>query len=175
MWGKQATQTDDQAANRSCSPRDRRESVEEAELEVASTADQGEAGQREPRPMAAVGPRVGTSQEASGSGLDAATISLIRAVTKMALRHEEKLSRLRVDMNFMMFIDVGRGAQRVADTAAGGQHVAGVLRSGDSDHVAAGGAVRGDGAEASGTTSRHAAESGQSRPSDGSRMAAAGG
>ena len=44
---------------------------------------------------------------ASGTGLDSATVALMKAVTKMALRHEEELSRYRVDTNFMMFIDMG--------------------------------------------------------------------
>ncbi|CAE7522252.1 unnamed protein product, partial [Symbiodinium necroappetens] len=45
-------------------------------------------------------------QQAQNSGLDRQTTTLLKALTKMALRHEDELSRVRPDSNFMMFIDV---------------------------------------------------------------------
>ena len=45
-------------------------------------------------------------QQAQSSGLDRQTTTLLKALTKMALRHEDELSRIRVDCNFMLFIDV---------------------------------------------------------------------
>eukprot|EP00439_Symbiodinium_sp_Y106_P082084 s505_g21.t1 len=41
------------------------------------------------------------------SGMDSATIQLLWAITKLTLRHEEELSRVRVNTNFMLFVDVG--------------------------------------------------------------------
>ncbi|CAE7531267.1 Spon1, partial [Symbiodinium necroappetens] len=45
-------------------------------------------------------------QAAQSSGLDRPTTVLLQALTKMALRHEEELSRTRADTNFMLFVDV---------------------------------------------------------------------
>ncbi|CAE7793397.1 unnamed protein product [Symbiodinium sp. CCMP2592] len=44
--------------------------------------------------------------DSAGSALDHSTVALMRAMTKMAIRHEDELSRLRADCNFMMFVDV---------------------------------------------------------------------
>ena len=38
--------------------------------------------------------------------MDQATVELIKAVTKMCIRHEEELGRLRTETNFMCFCDV---------------------------------------------------------------------
>ena len=114
VWGKTPMQTEDQAANpgqANAAPHtDRRESVEEVDGRSSKwhrPQTKGRPGKGNPGQRQWWNQEWETSQETSGTGLDSATVALMKAVTKMALRHEEELSRYRVDTNFMMFIDVG--------------------------------------------------------------------
>ena len=45
-------------------------------------------------------------QQDEEAKMDPATVELIKAVTKMCIRHEEELGRLRTETNFMCFCDV---------------------------------------------------------------------
>ena len=108
VWGKTPMQTEDQAANpgqANAAPHtDRRESVEEVDGRSSKwhrPQTKGRPGKGNPGERQWWNQDWETSQETSGTGLDSATVALMKAVTKMALRHEEELSRYRVDTNFM--------------------------------------------------------------------------